>query len=535
MKKVFYNGKIITMDTACPRAEALVVEGNRIFGVGSSEDMLAVSHAPDQRVDLEGKTVIPGLIDAHTHLFDYAMGKNWLDLNGMSSFNQIIDLIKEDVKKRERNEWILARGWDQNRMRGFDATVIAGLDRVSPENPVFLERVCGHAALVNSAALAKASIDGGRSCPAGGEIKRDAYGKPTGLLIDTAVDIVRTILPDTASGREKELVAESISDCLRVGITGVHEMNVSARTLAVYRELVEEHKFPFRLAGYYCCNKIDFNNIGNTDFLTDDYAEYISVPGVKFFLDGSLGARSAALLEDYSDDPGNRGILVESPDSLLERILLCNRAGLQVAVHAIGDRANRIVLDIFEEVMSDFPIAGKRHRIEHAQLVDPEDIPRFSRLELIPSMQFVHCVSDMSWINSRLGKRRLKIAYPWKSLLSSGCGIAGGSDMPVESVNPFLGIYSAVTRQSPDGMPPGGWGADQRLSLLEALESFTLNAAYASFSEDSLGSLKSGKLADFVIISDDILEIQAEKIPELRVLGTVQDGQIVYTPEDSPF
>jgi predicted amidohydrolase YtcJ len=535
MKKVFYNGKIITIDPACPQAEALVVEGNRIIDVGSSEDMLAVAHAPDQRVDLERKTVIPGLIDAHTHLFDYAMAKNWLDLNGMSSFNQTIDLIKEDVKRRGRNEWIFARGWDQNRMRGFDAAVIAELDRVSPENPVFLERVCGHAAFVNSAALAKASIDGGRPCPAGGEIKHNASGKPTGLLIDKAVDIVRAVFPDTAPGREKELVAESINDCLSVGITGVHDMSVSGKTLSVYRELAEEDKFPFRLAGYYSCDKIDFNNIGDTDFLTYDFAEYITVPGVKFFLDGSLGARSAALLEDYSDDPGNRGILVESPASLFERILLCNRAGLQVAVHAIGDRANRIVLDIFEEVMSDFPIAGRRHRIEHAQLVDPEDIPRFSKLELIPSMQFVHCVSDMLWIKSRLGRRGLKIAYPWKSLLSSGCGIAGGSDMPVESVNPFLGIYSAVTRQSPDGMPPGGWGADQRLTPIEALESFTINAAYASFREDSLGSLKRGKLADFVIISDDSLEIPAEKIPELRVLGTVQDGNIVYTPDDSPF
>jgi len=322
MKKVFYNGRIITMDPSNFQVEAMIADGTRILGVGSSEDMLSFVHKEDQTFDLEGKTVLPGLIDAHTHLFIYAMAKNRLDFSKLESFGQIVDTIKGAVKNSKINEWVVGRGWDQNRMRGFDEPVIAELDRVSPDTPVFLERVCGHAALVNSAALTRASIDINRASPAGGEIKRDASGKPTGLLIDKAVDIVRKVIADIGRGREKALVTEAVNDCLAMGITGVHDMSVSASTLTVYKELVEERKFPFRLTGYYSCDKIDFNNIEGSDFMPSDFAEYLSVPGVKFFSDGSLGAGSAALLEDYSDDPGNRGILVETPEDLFNQILL---------------------------------------------------------------------------------------------------------------------------------------------------------------------------------------------------------------------
>ncbi|MDZ7861017.1 MAG: amidohydrolase [Candidatus Krumholzibacteriota bacterium] len=536
MKKVFYNGRIITMDSGCPRAEALLVEGNKISRVGNSEDMLSLAEKSAERYDLEGKTVIPGLIDAHTHLFSYAMAKNLLDLSDMNSFGQALSLIKERADNCKKGEWIVGRGWDQNRMRGFNGSVIGKLDKIFPENPVFLERVCGHAALVNSAALGKGSIESAAADPAGGEIKRDPAGRPTGLLIDKAADIIRRIIPRITPEKEKELVGEAVNDCLAAGVTCVHDMSVNPESAAVYRELQEQRRFPFRLYGYYLEDKIDFDNIADNDLLPEGGDENFSVQGVKFFTDGSLGARSAALLEDYSDDKGNRGILTEDPETLSEKILSCQRAGLQAAVHAIGDRANRVVLDIFEKVNLFSPVAGRRHRIEHAQIIAPEDIDRFHALSLIPSMQFVHCSSDMPWAESRIGFERLAGAYPWKSLVSSGCRIAGGSDMPVESINPFRGIYSAVTCRIRKGKrSKAGGDCDRRLSLPEALESFTLNAAYASFREDLLGSLKAGKFADFIIISDNILEMPVEEIPMTAVLGTVQNGNIVHNSADWPF
>ncbi len=536
MRKVFYNGKIITMDSGCPRVEALLVEGNKISRVGNSEDMLALAGNSAGKYDLEGKTVIPGLIDAHTHLFSYAMAKNLIDLSGMNSFGQALSLIKEGSENRKKGEWVVGRGWDQNRMRGFKGFIIGELDSVFPENPVFLERICGHAALVNSAALERGGLDSASADPAGGEIGRDPAGRPTGLLIEEAADIIRRIIPGITADKEKELVEEAVNDCLASGLTCVHDMSVSPESAAVYRELEEEQRFPFRLSGYCIGDKIDFDNIADNDLLSAGGDENLSVRGVKFFADGSLGARSAALLEDYSDDKGNRGILTEDPEALTEKILSCQRAGLQAAVHAIGDRANRVVLDIFEKVNLISRVAGRRHRIEHAQIIAPEDIDRFHALSLIPSMQFVHCGSDKPWVESRIGRERLARAYPWKSLVSSGCQIAGGSDMPVESINPLRGIYSAVTCRIGKGKrSKAGGDCDRRLSLTEALKSFTLNAAYASFSEDLLGSLKPGKLADFIIISDNILEIPVEEIPVIEVLGTVQNGNIVHNTADWPF
>jgi len=525
--RIFFNGRIYMIGEESPVVEAVVVDGDRIVEVGGSAEMLGRYDA-DEKIDLGGRVVIPALVDAHAHFSGYAKSRAWIDLVGTRSLDEVLKRVAERVARTPKGRWIRGRGWDQNDWSEKRFPTAEELDRVSPDNPVLLTRICGHAALANSMALELSGIMRGTPDPAGGKIVRDSEGDPTGILIDSAIELVEKKVPPFGDDELKELFIEAAHQCLSVGLVGVHEMGIDRRIADIYLSLYRDGKLPFRITAYYLSDAPELDSLLQNEPMRGCCGDFFSVVGVKFFADGSLGARSAALLDDYSDDPGNRGILVTNPDTLFERMLRAHRAGYQIAVHAIGDRANRLVLDCIERIEREVTGRDARFRIEHAQVVAPDDIPRFAALGVIPSMQFTHATSDMPWAEDRLGRERLKGAYAWRSFKETGCRIPGGSDFPVESINPFLGIYAAVTRKDISGKPEGGWLPEQCLTVEEAVRAFTIDAAYASFEEDIRGSIERGKLADFVVLSEDIMNVEPDRIPGINVLATILGGKIVY-------
>ncbi len=535
MEAVFYNGRIYTMDENNPVAEAVAVGGGRIIFVGGTDEALAAAGPEVVKYDLHGMTVIPGLVDAHAHFVGYAAGRAALDLTGTVSFGQVRDLAAAGVAAADRGRWITGRGWDQNDWEKKDFPHRRDLDAVSPDNPVLLTRVCGHAAIANSKALEAAGVGRDTPDPDGGKIERDTAGEPTGILLDGAIPLVRDVVPALTPEEKKKLMISAAHACLAAGLTGTHEMGIGSETAGIYRELYEAGELPFRITAYYDGDADDLDSMLTAGSVEDFAGGMFSLVGVKFYGDGSLGARSAAMLEDYSDDPGNRGIIVTDPRVLYDKMLACHRSGFQVATHAIGDRANRVVLDIYEKVLGEEPGSGLRHRIEHAQILSPADIGRFASLGVIPSMQFIHCTSDMPWVGDRVGDDRIEGAYAWRSLMDAGSRIPGGSDYPVESIDPLLGIYAAVTRQDLDGRPAGGWMPGQRLTVEEAVRAYTLDAAWAAGQEKERGSIEKGKLADLTILGADLMKSEPGDIPGIEVIATVLAGKIEYRTDGAPF
>jgi len=528
VERVFYNATIYTMDGRTPVAAAIAVADGRILFAGSLEEALSRVGEGAERIDLGGGCVIPGLTDAHAHFIGYAEQRHRVDLTGTRSIEEMRERIADYMDRGVPGGWVLGRGWDQNDWPGREYPDRSDLDEVSTEIPIFVRRVCGHAAVANSRALELAGIDESTPDPPGGRIVRDGKGRPTGLLLEEAMSVVRDVVPPYSRDERKSFLVEAARACLSVGLVGAHEMGISLETAGLYRELYEAGELPFRITAYIDSPEggIPETLRGELRGLGDD--EFFRIVGVKFYADGSLGARSAALIEDYTDDPGNRGMLVTDPEELYEGILACHSMDLQAAVHAIGDRGVRTVLDIYERVLDERPRLDARHRIEHAQVVHPDDIARFAKLGVIPSMQFTHCTSDMPWAEERLGPERVKGAYAWRSLIDAGCRIPGGSDFPVESIDPLLGLYAAVTRRSLAGEPPGGWYGGQRLTMEEAVGAFTVEAAYAAHLEKERGTLSPGKLADFVVLSSDIMRIDPSLVPRIEVLMTVLGGEIVF-------
>jgi predicted amidohydrolase YtcJ len=534
MKAVFHNGRIYTMDADNSVAEAVVIEGGRIIYVGSDGEALRIAGPEAESYDLYGLTVLPGLVDAHAHFLGYSMNRAALDLVGTNSLEQVVERVAAQAASLHRGRWITGRGWDQNDWESMVFPNRRDLDQVSPEHPVLLTRVCGHAAVANTLALAEAGVTGDTPDPEGGMIERDGSGEPTGILIDEAISLVREIVPSPTREEKKNLMIAAAHECLAVGLTGTHEMGIGSETVGIYRELYEAGELPLRITAYFDGDAADLDSVISAGPEFGSFSGMFSLSGVKFYSDGSLGARSAALLEDYSDDPGNRGILVTDTDILLERILACHGSGFQVATHAIGDRANRIVLDIYERVIDKEPDRRLRHRIEHAQVLSPQDIGRFASLGVIPSMQFIHCTSDMPWAGDRLGER-VEGAYAWRSLIEAGSRIPGGSDFPVEPIDPLLGIYAAVTRQDLAGNPSGGWMPRQRLSIEEAVRAYTIEAAWAAGQEGERGSIEKGKLADMTVLGADLMRVDPGEIPRINIVATILGGSVAYRSDGAPF
>lgn len=554
---LYVNGHIYTMDANKSVAEALAVRGGRIVAVGSQRDVQNRVRAKET-VDLRGKTVFPGFIDAHAHLMSLGVSKLTVDLVGVTSEPQVASLVEQRVARSEPGQWVRGRGWDQNLWPSKRFPTHELLDRVSPNNPVYLIRVDGHAAWVNKKAMEVAGITRQTPDTAGGQIVRDAAGNATGVFVDIAKDLVSRFLPPPSAKESEEAIGLAVKECLKYGITCMHDMGVDSNDIERYKSLIGRKEFPFRVyaaidgSGETWDSYIGRSSSNSMKGPLVGYGDNrLWVRALKLYVDGALGSRGAAILEPYSDDPGNRGLTVTDEASLRRSVDEALANGFQVCTHAIGDRANHIILDVYEAALKAHPLADHRMRVEHAQVLELNDIPRFKKLGVIPSMQPTHCTSDMYWAQARLGPTRLRGAYAWRSLLNTGVVIPGGSDFPVEYPNPLLGIYAAVTRQDPQGRPKNaqevlaifqlsaegigdtaafenGWYSSQKMTREEAVQAFTTWAAYAGFQDRLLGSLERGKLADFVVLSKDIMKISPEEILTTIVEKTIVAGKEVY-------
>jgi len=529
---VYTAERIYTLDSAKPIAEAVAVKDGIITAVGSADEITALAERETVVHRLEGAYVYPGFVDAHCHLLSLGLQLDRLDLVGTSSFEEVVDMVMRKTRETAPGEWILGRGWDQNDWETPRWPTKEELDSVSPDIPVYLRRIDGHAAIANSAVLKIAGIDASTPDPYGGKILREK-GEPTGILIDKAMDLVKDFIPESSVETKRRALLRAADLCISAGLVGVHEAGVTGENLDLYCRMADSDELPFSL----------YAMIDGEDSTLVERLEAgpvvrrggkLTIRSVKLFADGALGSRGAALLEPYSDDPGNDGLLMVEEDSLAAISEDALDHGFQVCVHAIGDRANRVVLNAYERAQRALDIEGDeaRLRVEHAQVLSPSDIPRFAELGVIASMQPTHCTSDMPWAPERLGPERIRGAYAWATLLKSGAHLASGSDFPVESHDPLLGFYAAVTRRDTEGNPPEGWSPEERMTREQALASFTQGAAYAAFEESVTGSLEPGKRADMTVLSRDIMRVPPSDILDAEVVMTIVGGRVLYEREE---
>ena len=526
---VFHGGTIYTVAEGNPTVEAVVVEGDRIVYAGSLTEARRHAGEGARWIDLDGKTMIPGLVDAHAHLKGIGKYLAQLKLKNASGPAEVRAIVMKATTDTPPDRWIQGRGWDQNDWDVKEFPTWQDLGGTE-SHPVYLRRVGGHAGWVNKKALELCGITRDTPDPEGGKIIRDEQGEPTGIFIDNAKDLITNHIPDPSPDETDDWMGAAIRHCNERGLTGMHDAGIQEEDLACFERLDGRGELTFRV---YCMLSTDDKDLEFTEQQLKKgprgtAGDKVVVRAVKLYADGALGSRGAALLAPYSDDPQNTGLLVETPEELERLARLAAESGFQVCTHAIGDRGNRVILDVYERVLGSDG-SDRRFRIEHAQVVALEDIARFKELGVIPSMQPTHCTSDMYWAEDRVGPERIKGAYAWRRYLDDGNPLPLGSDAPVESVDPLWGIYAAVTRQDHDNWPDGGWYADQRMTVLEALRGFTIDAAYASFSEDELGTIEAGKLADFTILDRDILHITPCELLDTRVTHTVVGGEIVFS------
>ncbi len=517
------GARIYTVDPTRPVASALALRDGRILAVG--DDLAAFLGPKTRRIDGRGTCIIPGFIDSHVHMESLGEMLETFDFRSVASIQQIVDLVRQEAARRPPGEWIQGKNWDQTNWGGAFPTADE-LNRAAPAHPVYLTRVDGHAAWVNRKALEIAGITAATPDPPGGKILRDAKGNPTGILIDRAQALVASKIPPPTKETLRRRLARAAQECARLGLTTVHDAGVGPEVLEAYRELIRRGELPTRV----------YAMIGGEGRLWQEYlqrgpeiGERLTVRSIKLMADGAMGSRGAAFFEPYSDDPGNAGLLMLTREDIERVARRAVERGFQVNTHAIGDAANRVVLDAYAAVLGG--PNDRRFRIEHAQVVAPDDFERFARYSIVASMQATHATSDMRWAEARVGSERVKGAYAWRCFLSLGVPIANGSDFPVEDPNPLWGFYAAITRQDRQGNPPGGWFPEHRMTRQEALESWTIRGAYAAFEEDRKGSLTPGKFADFVMLSADIMTVPPPEILKTRVVMTVVGGQIVYAED----
>jgi predicted amidohydrolase YtcJ len=525
---IVVNARIYTVDNAKPIASALAVKDGRIVFVGSDSEARVLGGNSTRIVDLKGHTVIPGMVDAHAHLLGLATSLRNVLLAGSSSYDEVIRRVTERVRTRKPGEWVEGRGWDQNLWPDKAFPTHEALSRATPNNPVVLGRIDGHAILANAMAMRLAGITAATKEPEGGRIVRLPNGDPSGVFVDNATALVRRKIPSATDATLRDATLVAVSQANRWGLTGIHDTGESRRAIEIVESLAREGRLNLRDYVMISDNDADIRYYTRRGPRIGLYDGRIWVRAIKTYADGALGSRGAALLTDYSDDPGNTGLLVNKPAHLQQVAELGLRSGFQVSTHAIGDRGNRVALDAFAAALRAVPTADHRFRIEHAQLLSPQDIPRFSELGVIPSMQASHQTSDMRWAEGRVGPQRIRGAYAWRSLLNTGVVIPNGSDFPVEKVNPLISFHSAITRQDATNWPPGGWYPDQVMTRDEALRAMTIWPAYAAFQEKELGSLTPGKYADFVVLDRDIMQVPPTEILSTRVEATYLGGKIVY-------
>jgi predicted amidohydrolase YtcJ len=530
---VLLNGKVATVDEAFSIREAVAVKQDAIVFVGSSADARAYCGDGTRVIDGSGLLVLPGLIDAHAHLHDLGDELSYLNITGTGSYAEILEKVAEKIKAVKPGEWILGGRWDQNDWEDTRFPEHDKLSALSPENPIYLTRVDGNAAFVNHKALEVAGITKDTPEPKGGVIHRKPNGEPTGVLINRAMNLVKPHIPPATETQKRGKFMQAVDRCLALGLTGVHEAGVGPDEIALYKKLIDEGKLALRI--YAMLGEQEVPTLEGEllpyfqKHRIEQYGgQMLSVRSIKLYFDGALGSRGAAFFDPYADDPGNIGLLRITPDYITQVARAALQAGMGVNTHCIGIRGNRLCLEAYADALAGHPAEDHRFRIEHAQIVRPEDVRRFVELGIIPAMQPTHCTSDMDFVEERIGGERAAGAYAWRWFLDAGLIIPCGSDFPVESPDPKLGLYAAVTRQRPDGQPPGGWNPEHCMSIEEAVRGFTIWAAHAAFQEDILGSIEPGKLADFTILDRDFLSGDAEDILQSRVVYTVVGGKIRY-------
>jgi predicted amidohydrolase YtcJ len=526
---VLLNGKIWTVNAAQPRADAVACLGSRIVAVGSNGEIRKWIGAGTEVIDLGGKLVLPGFNDAHVHFFSGGENLASVQLRDAKSEDEFRARIAEFAAKQPAGRWITGGDWDHENWTPARLPTRQLIDAVTAGHPVLVDRLDGHMALANSQALKLAGITGDTPDPPGGTIVRDAAGEPTGVLKDAAMSPVYRVIPEPSEDQIADAVRAAMHYAAENGVTSVQDMSAAPEILRVYQTLLARGELTVRISGHQPL--ASWERLAAVGLHADFGGEKLHIGGLKGFADGSLGSTTALFFKPYLDAPNTSGLANSEmiPETKMQKhILDADRAGLQVAVHAIGDKANHMVLGMYEEAGRQNGVRDRRFRIEHAQHLLADDIPRFGKLHVIASMQPYHCIDDGRWAEKRIGPERAKTTYAFRSLLDSGAVLAFGSDWDVAPMKPLLGIYAAATRRTLDGKHPDGWVPEQKISVADAIRAYTMGSAYASFDDKIKGSIEPGKLADMVVVSDDILSIQAVEIEKTGVETTVFDGKAIY-------
>ena len=531
---VFKNGNIYTVNERQPRAQAVAVKGDRILFVGSDAEVKKYEGRGTRVRDLGGKTVVPGMTDAHYHLIGVGQREMTLNLEGTTGLEDFLTKVKARVDRAKPGDWITGRGWIETFWTPPVFPTRQELDRVSPANPVFLRRADGHGAVVNSVALKIAGIDRNTPNPFGGEISKDKRtGEPNGMLLDRAQGFVTRHIPPATPTEIEQAIILGVRRSVELGWCQIQDAGGSYTDVDLYKKLYGEGKIKLRIYKAVYGPTPDSQRLLREGATVGAFDNRFTLRTIKVVMDGALGSRGAALLEPYSDAADTSGFLTAKEEELTPMLAQALRRGIQVETHAIGDRANRVILDLYEKALAAVPTGGRkipepRWRVEHAQIVNPADIPRFAKLGVIPSMQPSHAIGDLHFAPSRLGIKRLEGAYAWQSFIKTGSIIAGGSDAPVERGEPMIEFYAAVARRDQKGFTGEGWHPEQAVSRETALKMFTLWPAYAAFEEKLKGSIETGKLADLTVLSADIMKISEPDILKTRCLMTVIGGEVVF-------
>lgn len=522
---VVVNANVHTIDSKRPMARSIAVLGDKIIAVGSDADTKSLVGPKTKVIDAKGKLVIPGFNDAHVHFLETGAQLSSVDLRDAKTPQEFVERIKAFAAKLPKGRWILGGKWDHENWTPNNLPTAAMIDAATPDNPVFIDRLDGHMALANSLAMKLASVNKDTKDVEGGEIVRDASGNPTGVFKDAAMNYVAKVIPDFSFEQKLEAAQAATDHAASLGVTSVQDMSAGT-DVGVYQELLRRGTLKTRV--YACSPLSDYKRWQNTGLHQAFGDAMLRVGCLKGYSDGSLGSTTAWFFEPYKDDPKTSGLASDEIPKMPEMIAAADKAGLQIMIHAIGDRANATVLDNFSNAEQANGYRDRRFRIEHSQHLRQEDIKRFGRQKVVASMQPFHIIDDGRWAWKRLDEKRLKGTYAFRTLLDSGGVLAFGSDSPVAPLNPIWGVYAAVTRRTLDDKNPNGWLPEQKISVDETLRAFTWGSAYAEFQENVKGTIEVGKLADFVVLSDDIFTIEPVRIRDVRVMLTVVNGKVVY-------
>src|SRR2546430_12681531 len=526
---IIVNAAVYTVDKQHPRAEAVAVIGDRIVAVGSSAEINSWRGPQTKVIDAAGKLVLPGFNDAHVHFIAGGAHLDQVQLTDAASPQDFAKRIAAQAKKTPEGEWILGGRWDETKWLKPQLPTKELVDPVTRATPIFVERYDGHEALANSAAMKLAGVDAKTPDVPGGVIMRDTSGNPTGIFKDAAQELIHKVIPPMSHEQRLRAARRALEHAASLGVTSVQHMNPESADVAAYSELAEKGQLSTRI--YAVPMETNWQDQAKVGIRHAWGSSYLRLGAVKGYADGSLGSGTAYMVEPFADEPGNRGLLSDEmhpPSAMRDRLMQADVAGLQLRVHAIGDRAISMMLDIFGEIEKERGYHDQRFAIEHAQHMAPKDFERFAKLHVIASMQPYHAIDDGRWAEKRLGDDRARYSYAWRSFLDHDVTLAFGTDWPVAPLNPMLGLYAAVTRATLDGKNPSGWIPEEKITLSEAVEAYTVGSAFAEFQEKDKGSITPGKLADMVILSDNIFELKPEAIRNVKADTTILGGKVVY-------